>query len=177
MCRFVFVSDWILEAVSGSRASNSASASNWPQRKSPLPLSPHAGRAPRNLWLPHVQLPQSLWKFSVDLNLCHDCWLLGSVCGRRLVWGYCQHIAFHFSLSSRDVIMQPVWGQVGSVPSGWPNTVSHSKLRVMNHNIRIAVLAFCLLAGGCPISNAKNTLEIVCNLLGPNVPVAVWSSS
>ncbi|KAI4813126.1 hypothetical protein KUCAC02_024474, partial [Chaenocephalus aceratus] len=35
------------EAVSGSRASNSASASNWPQRKSPLPLSPHAGRAPR----------------------------------------------------------------------------------------------------------------------------------
>ncbi len=57
----------------------------------------------------------------------------------------------------------------------WPNTELHCMLTMMNHDKGIAVLAFCLLAGGCPIFKAKNTHEIICNLLGPCVPKAVSS--
>lgn len=45
---------------------------------------------------------------------------------------------------------------------------------MINHNQEIAVLAFCLLAGCRPIFKAKNTIEVVSNLLGPCVPRAVW---
>lgn len=56
-----------------------------------------------------------------------------------------------------------------------PNTELSCTLSMMNHNKGFAALAFCLLAGGCPISKAKNTLEIVCNLLGPCAPKTVSS--
>lgn len=55
--------------------------------------SPPCWQNTRNLWLPHVHLPQSLSEcFPIDLTSYLACRLLGFVGGRPHVWVWCSHL-------------------------------------------------------------------------------------
>ncbi len=118
-------------------------------------------------------LPQSLWKFSVDLTCFLACWLSGFVGDRRLVCVYRPHLeASSFSFLWREswaklfqpsfsyCILQRSHHATCQRPGGlctirmhsWPNSeLCCYAQNDESYNNVIAVLAFCLLAGGCPI--------------------------
>ena len=140
---------------------------------------PRAGRAPVTSGCHMFRPPtNSLWKFFRRLNRLPRLWtrwLLGFVCGRRLVWPrastfrvfrfmgtlFC-YLGLHRA-SSGDLIMQPVRLQPGGHCTrrlhSWPNTESHCMLGVMNHNKGIAVLAFCWVQAAVLFSKPRITFK------------------
>lgn len=44
----------------------------------------------------------------------------------------------------------------------------------MKHHAEFALLVFCTLAAACPIFQARNTLEIVCSLIGTHISNMYW---